>query len=319
MTRALERGLSQFRKNYIINGGMMVSQENGTTAAATNLYYPVDQFRTIISGTSGAVSVAQVAKVTPSGSPNRIRVTVTTADAAVASTDLVALLTKIEGTRVADLLLGSTSAKTVTLNSGVNLPAGTYCVTFQNDAATRSYVAEYTISAGQANTDVIVPITIPLDQSGAWIKDATGSGLTVIWALMVGSSFQKTAGAWGTDASGIYASSNQSNFLGTNGNVFELFDVGLYEGSVAPAFQVPNVDDETRKCQRYYFKYATAIVSSSGNTYAAWVLPVKMRAAPTWSGGGAGFATTGFTDGQTGYNTQTTNAVVSNLVANARM
>jgi hypothetical protein len=317
MTRALERGLSQFRKNYIINGGMMVSQENGTTAAATNLYYPVDQFRTIISGTSGAVSVAQVAKVTPSGSPNRIRVTVTTADAAVASTDLVALLTKIEGTRVADLLLGSTSAKTVTLNSGVNLPAGTYCVTFQNDAATRSYVAEYTISAGQANTDVIVPITIPLDQSGAWIKDATGSGLTVIWALMVGSSFQKTAGAWGTDASGIYASSNQSNFLGTNGNVFELFDVGLYEGSVAPSFQVPDFATELALCKRYWHQLQNWVVDTGVSVFSL-TLPVKMRASPTWSGGGAGFTVVGFSDGQTGYISQTTRAGQT-LSVNARM
>ena len=32
------------KKNYVINGGMQISQENGTTAGTTNSYYPVDMF-----------------------------------------------------------------------------------------------------------------------------------------------------------------------------------------------------------------------------------------------------------------------------------
>lgn len=259
-------GIQTAPKNYIVNGGMQVSQENGAVAGTANGYYPVDQFRTVISGTSGVVSSAQVAKVTPGGSPNRIRATVTTADAAVAASDLVGFITKIEGSRVADLLMGSVSAKTVTLAFGVNMPAGTYGVTFQNDTATRNYTTTYTISAEQAGTDVIVPITLDLDKTGTWIKDATGAGLTIVWGLMIGSNFAKAAGAWGTDASGIYGPTGQSNFMATLGNVFELFDVGLYEGDTAPAFQLPDFATELVLCQRYWeksYSYGTAVGSTS--------------------------------------------------------
>ena len=277
------------KKNYIINGGMQISQENGTTAGTANNYYPADQFRTVISGTSGVVSVGQVASVTPGGSPNRIRATVTTADAAVASTDLVAIMQMIEGSRTVDLLSGSANAKTITLQFGVKAPAGTYCLTLQNYTATRSYVAEYVISGGEANTDVVKSVTIALDQSGTWITDATGAGLMVVWALMAGSSFQKTAGAWGTDGSAIYASSNQFNFMGTLSNVFELFDVQLVEGGACPSFRLPEHDQELRKCQRYFWQTVGGeILPMSGTLnsgalscqFSSMPVPVTMRSDP---------------------------------------
>jgi hypothetical protein len=40
--------------------------------------------------------------------------------------------------------------------------------------------------------------------------------------------------------------------MGTVGNVFELFDVGLYEGNTAPDFVVPDYASELRTCQRYW-------------------------------------------------------------------
>jgi hypothetical protein len=50
----------------------------------------------------------------------------------------------------------------------------------------------------------------------------------------------------------VVGSPNQFNFLGTVGNVFELFDVGLYQGNVAPAFEVPDYASELQKCLRYF-------------------------------------------------------------------
>ena len=38
----------------------------------------------------------------------------------------------------------------------------------------------------------------------------------------------------------FYATANQFNFMGTINNVFELFDVSLTEGTVAPPFQLPD-------------------------------------------------------------------------------
>ena len=46
--------------------------------------------------------------------------------------------------------------------------------------------------------------------------------------------------------------------LRTTGNVFELFDVGLYldphNTGIAPPWQMPDEAEELRACQRYYCK-----------------------------------------------------------------
>ena len=269
------------RKNYIINGAMQVSQENGATAGSMANYYPVDEFLVAASGTTGVGTAAQVASVTPAGSPNRIRCTVTTADAAVAAGDLVNIRARIEGLRVADLQFGSAAAKTLTLRFGAKAPAGTYCVVFMNNANNRSYVAEYVIASGEANADVVKSMTIPGDQSGTWLKD-NGLGLEVRWGLMVGSTFQQAAGSWGTGL--VVGSANQFNFMGTVGNVFELFDVGLYEGMTAPTFVVPDYPSEQTLCQRYFEKRTGVIgighCTSATTSYIGITYPTK-RVPPT--------------------------------------
>jgi hypothetical protein len=267
------------KKNYILNGAMMVSQENGTTAGTVTGYYPVDQFSISFSN-AGAVSVAQVASATPGGSPNRLRVTVTTADASVAAGDFCNIIQKIEGLRAADLRLGSSAAKTVTLRFGVKAPAGTYCIGLRNSASNRSYVAEFTIAAGEANTDVVKSVTVALDQSGTWLKD-NGIGLEITFNLMVGSTYQTAAGVW--TAGSFTASSNQFNFMGTLSNVFELFDVGLYDGA-SPEFQVPDYPAELLACARYFYATSagTRLVSmQTDNVCIPIAKPAQQRIAPT--------------------------------------
>lgn len=279
------------KKNYLLNGGMQVSQENGTTAGATLSYYPVDQFYLNIQ-TDGVLSVQQIASPTPGGSPNRIRATVTTADASLGASQYAAISHRIEGLRVADLRFGSTSAKTVTIQFGCKGPAGTYCVAINNSAVNRSSVAEFTISSGEANTDVIKSVTIPGDQTGTWLSD-NGTGFLVFFTLGSSTTFQGVNGGW--SAGNFFATPSQFNFMGTNGNVFELFDVGLYEGTVAPAFQLPDYPSELIACQRY-FEIAGAAASSivaTGFVYSSTItlhyLPFKVlkRIAPTMAAGGS--------------------------------
>jgi len=268
--------IGSLKKNYIINGAMMVSQENGATAGTANGYYAVDQIS--LSGI-GSYTAQQVASPTPAGSPNRLRVTVTAAHT-VAANDLIWLEDRLEGLRVADLRYGSAAAKTTTLQIGVKAPAGTYCIAFVNIAgAPRSYVAEYVVAAGEANTDTVKTVTIPGDVAGTWVADNT-TGLVVRWALMAGTNYQQTAGSW--QSSGITASPNQFNLFGTNGNTFELFDVGLYEGAVAPPFMVPDYVSELALCQRYYTQCVNSVLCPVvGNIAVPTAFPVPMRATPT--------------------------------------
>lgn len=281
--RYLRLRSNEGKKNYIINGGMRISQENGATAVTASGSYPVDQFW-ILNSSAGAFSAQQVASVTPGGSPNRLRVTVTTADAAVAATDYVCLEQVLEGLRIADLRSGSAASKQVVLQFGVKAPAGTYGVSFRGGGG-RSYVGEYTISADEANTDVIKSVQLRLDQSGTWATDTSGA-MSIAWCLMAGSNFQQAPDSWQT--AGAFGSSNQFNFMGTVGNVFELFDVGLYEGEVAPAFQLPDYPAELALCQRYFVGIPTSSVFGHGTLrtagtsgYGSIQVPVPMRVSPT--------------------------------------
>lgn len=274
------------KKNYVVNGAMMVSQENGSSSVVAANSYPVDQF--IFTFNTGAISGQQrTTEASPGGSPNRMRLTVTTADATVGAADVANITQVIEGLRMADLLFGTTSAKTVTVQFGVKAPAGTYCVTFTNAAVNRCYVAEYVIAVGEANTDVIKSITIPGDTTGTWLKD-NGVGMFLRWGLMAGANWQQPAGAWSGASINTIGSPNQFNFMGTVNNVFELFDVGLYEGNVAPAFQVPDYGSELVLCQRYFQKWTSSMTTAfyqnyggASNVYTSWTISPPMRAAPT--------------------------------------
>jgi hypothetical protein len=122
---------------------------------------------------------------------------------------------------------------------------------------------------------------------------------------MAGTNFQTAAGAW--SSSNVLATANQFNFMGTVGNVFELFDVNLVEGSFAVPFVLPDFISELILCQRYfeksydyYVRHGTAISngmvgvgSPTGtgitNFYPAVFFKVKKRTMPTmsmWSGTG---------------------------------
>jgi hypothetical protein len=275
--------IGALKKNYLINGAMMVSQDNGATAGnpANAFYYAADQFGASGNFSGGVGSYGQVPSPTPAGSPNRVRFTVTTADTTIVAGDLAYITQRVEGLRVADLQFGTAAAKTVTVAFGVRAPAGTYTVAFWNNTnGDRTYRTTYVIAAGEANTDVYKSVVIPGDVAGTWTKD-TSLGLIVFWALMAGTTYQGASGVW--NASSGLADPAQFNLMGTNGNVFELFDVGMYEGNVAPPFQVPDYATELLSCQRYYIKWTQGMLFGSGSlraslgTYMFIPTPVPMR------------------------------------------
>jgi hypothetical protein len=252
-------------KNYIVNPGMRISQENGTTSGTINGYYPADQW---VQGFShdGVTTVAQIAAATPGGSTHRIRMTVTTADASLAAGQYYLILQSIEGSRVADLLWGTASAKDVVVRFGFKGPAGTYSARMGNADGTRTYVREFTISGGEANTDTVQTVTFPGDTSGTWPTGNTSWGIFVI-GLAVGSTFQTTADAW---QSGNYSgTSSTTNGIGTVSSVFELFDVGMYADpdstGIAPPFTLPHYDQDLAACGRYYYvSYASGRYTAAG-------------------------------------------------------
>lgn len=239
-------------KNYIINPGMRVSQQNGTASGTASDYYPVDQW-SFFHSQDGTLTFQQVTSATPGGSENRIRMTVTSADTSIAASQYAFLYQLIEGLRTADLQWGTANATDVVVRFGFKGPAGTYAVSIVNQDTNRSFVREFTISGGDANTDTLQTVTFPGDTSGTWDKDNTRS-FQLIFTFATGSTYQTTADAW---QSGFYfGTSSTSNGIGTTSDVFEIFDVGLYADpdstGLAPRFELPHYDTDLQECQRYY-------------------------------------------------------------------
>jgi hypothetical protein len=270
-------------KNRIINGAQVINQRGATVTAAST--YVTDRWQVDTLTTSGAVSFAQNSTA-PAGFTNSLKITVTTADAAVAASDLVEFRQWIEGYNTADFSFGSASAGTFTVSFWVNSSVtGTYGVSFRNSAADRIYVSTYTVSA--ANTWEQKTITVAGDTTGTWLTD-NGRGLGIAFCVMGGSNFQGTAGAWG--ATNNRTTSAQANLLATINNTFYITGVQLEKGSTATSFDYRPYGTELALCQRYYYKtIATGADSPFGMgsvttaTIADTIVPfpINMRTAPT--------------------------------------
>jgi hypothetical protein len=256
------RYLGETYRNRIINPGMQISQERGTTLVdlTTSAVYAVDQWIASLSTTpGGTLRVQQVASATPGGSPFRLRHTAQAADASIAAGDFYGISQSIEGQMVADARFGTASARQIVIRFGVRSSlAGTFGFRLTNSATNRSYVTTFAIAGGEINTDLVRTIVIPGDTSGTWLTD-TGIGLTFQITLAAGTTFQGTAGSW--QGSNITTTSAQTNFMGTASATFELFDVGLYVDALAigaaPSWELPAWDADLRACLRYYETFST--------------------------------------------------------------
>ena len=238
-------------KNRIINGNMVIDQRNaGASVTPANGAYTIDRWRTETSG--GGVYTVQQSTTAPTGFTNSMLITVTTADSSIAATDYYDVEQFIEGFNVADLAWGTANAKTVTLSFWVRSSVtGTFAGSLLNSAANRAYVFTYTISS--ANTFEYKTVTIAGDTSGTWLTN-NGRGIGVYFDLGNGSTYQATAGSWGS----AYAvgTSSSVKLISTLNATWYLTGVQLEIGTQATTFTTAggSYGAELALCQRYYQK-----------------------------------------------------------------
>jgi hypothetical protein len=273
-------------KNRIINPSGIINQRGAQTAV--NGYFSDRWY----AGTGGT---AVVNGNTVSG---YLELDVTTADTSVAASDLGYLYQPIEGFNTADLLIGTASAKTITMSfKHKHTKTGINCCALINSASNRNYIFEYTQSV--ANTEETHSETITLDTSGTWIGATNGVGLKVFFTTFSGTSFHASAETW--QAGNLLATSNQVNNMDSVSNFFRITDVQLEEGTVATELEYRNYGAELALCQRYLQSswsqgsaIGSAISQTSNAVQQSWgssnagsvagqaiMLPVTMRAIPT--------------------------------------
>jgi hypothetical protein len=271
-------------RNRIINGAMVIDQRNAGAAITGSGEYPVDRF-VIVNSTDGAFSAQQDSSA-PTGFVNSLKVTTTTADGTLITSQQLVLLQHIEGYNVADLNWGTANAKTVTLSFWVRSSlTGTFGGVLRNSAADRSYPFTYTIST--ANTWEQKSITVAGDTTGTWLT-TNGRGISLVLGLGAGPDRSGTAGAW---AGATYSSATgATSVVGTNGATFYITGVQLEVGTQATSFEYRQYGTELALCQRYYYGLSGAgvpiMIGQAYTTSAvigAFVIPTEMRAIPTLS------------------------------------
>ena len=240
-------------RNKIINGSMIVSQRNYTSAVTTTNAYNIDRWQNAFSGTIGAYSFSQVTD-SPDGFANSFKIDVTSADTSLGSTDVHYFRTALEGQNVQDFAKGTSSAKKFILSFYVKTTkTGTYIVNLTDADNGRECSASYTVSNTNWNR---YTLSFPADTTGAFDNDANVS-LRVLFALSAGSSFQSgtlsTSWAASADANRLVG---QVNLADNTSNEWLITGVQLEasDSDVATDFEHRSFAQELTLCQRYFCK-----------------------------------------------------------------
>lgn len=262
--------------NAVINGGILISQELGTTGATlvnNTAKYTVDMIETMYNhgAATAVVTSAQILAAsfptTRPGYQNGLQLKATTAISAPANGDFAKYRVKIEGYRAAQFGFGIASAATLMIAFELySTVSGVALVRLSNSAANRFFYHEVTVAAGWN----LVAFTVTGDAAGSWLW-TNGIGLT--FELFVSgkeTTPQSSLDAWGTTAK--VQSTNSTNLLGTANNLTILTGLHISRGNILPSASAElasimrHGDEELDLCLRFWEKtydYGTALNTAS--------------------------------------------------------
>lgn len=277
-------------RNYIIGGDFSTNPwQRGTSfTGITGPAYTADRFM-LSCAASGTWSVAQIADAPTFAQAGRaishcLEARVTAADTVIGGTDSAVIYHGVEGYNYLPLyqksqLIGFWAKSNVIGDFGVSL---------RNNAADRSYVSKITINA--IDTWEYKTVSISTAPSGGTWNFTNGAGVHIEISLVGGTSHQTaTLDAW--QSANVRMPPTQVNLAAAVNNYFRLADVKLIEGLVDVTPYQPTAEETITACQRYFKRIPNFRVSGSTEAIEGSILAPNMRAAPTFSGGGAGFTT----------------------------
>ena len=286
--------------NILINGSCAIAQRGALSAqGGTNVYTSVDRWEladpaggqarwNLAQGTSGGVS----------GKDLWLSATVSTAESAVAASELNALRQKVEGNNAAGIINSSGQIAASTLSFDVKFDAHASsstsapyaaCVFIYAVDANYTFTSEFSIAAD--NTWERISVSVPALAQAASNVD-TSEGYRVGFMLYAGSTYHATSGSWESGSNAL-ATSNQENLADYAGNVFGVTNIQWNAGS-GTDFEYEAVGTTRQKCLRYYetTPKTTAynvighgLTWDSGQAY-GYVFFYPKRAAPTVTSNG---------------------------------
>lgn len=236
-------------RNRMINGDCQIDQRYAYTAhAVTVAGDPICDMWKVDSNGGGTLTCQVLSATPPTGFLKYLRTTVTVNDATPAAADRYSILTRFEGNVVADFMMGTANAKTVTLSFWVRSSlTGTFGTGMDNPSATRSWVGQYTINA--ANTWEYKTITFTLDTTGTWPTDNT-IAMSLRWDMGSGANYEGVTG-WQNGALLQHVSGN-TQLIVTSSATWDITGVQLEIGSSATPFEYTSYAQQLTRCQRYF-------------------------------------------------------------------
>jgi hypothetical protein len=276
-------------ENMIVNPAILVSQENGDTAGTTSGYYAADQWRMLESAATGVLQAARLPSASANGSPYRLRLYTTTAQASLAVSEYAGYLQDIEGYRIADLRWGTPNAIPAVLRFWAAGTTGlVQTVTIRNAVPNIRISFPFTLTPGWVKYE----FAVPAETTAVWGAE-TAKGAELWFTAGAGSNHMVgTPGEW--LAGSAISLPGQSNIFGAVAQQLLLCDVGLYADpygtGMAPPFEIGDYATELRNCQRYWYRAMGLRGGAASATSAARLgsqHPVQMRIAPAITAVGA--------------------------------
>ena len=276
-------------RNLLYNGAMQVAQRGTSVAGITGGGYNTAD-RWGMQQTTLGTWTQSVENDAPTGSGFRksLKMLVTTADAAPAAGDLIAIAQPLEGQDLQRIAKGTASAQQLSMSFWVKSNVtGTYVSWLYDADNTRSVSATYAISASA--TWERKTITFPADATGVFDNDNAAS-LNLYFQLAAGSNF--TSGTLNTTWAAYTAANaapGQVNVAAASSNYWQVTGVQLEVGTAATPFEFKPFGQELQECQRYFYMHASGtakaicMAANVATTTAEGTIffPTSMRAAPT--------------------------------------
>ena len=309
--------------NAIINGEMQIDQR-GDQSPWVNNTYSLDRWLYSASIGELVIDGAQDTSTPNDQFAHSLKVTSTTKETTVDSTDVAAIIQRIEGHNFTRF-----KSKACMLSFWVRSSlTGTYCVAFQagvSGATNGSYVAEYTINVADTWEFKDIQITFnpsTITDTAKWPENNV-AGAYIVWTLGAGSAASRTGtGDVWDESNRIWATTNQVDWIAeTAGATFYLTGVQLELGDTYSDYLHMPYGLDLGLCERYMEKSyndgvvpgtATLVgevgfhISSAVIDYMDIRFRVKKRATPTvlvyspFSGGAAGLIDRWGQNGDTG-------------------
>jgi hypothetical protein len=291
-------GASQLgNRNRIQNGECLVQQRTavggitGATAGVTSgIYGAVDRFGFALgnAAVTGVFNIGASNLVINSNTTPCVLVTCATAYTPTSTNSVTPIFQRIEGNNSFDLN-NSPASLSFWFQGTV---AGNYAVQITDSTGSQSYSTTFAYAVGGAPQ--YVSISVPTLPALTGNVKGTGTGLQVLIGAVGGSA---ATGSW--VSSYVAGVAGVVNWCGTNGNYIAATRIQLEPGSTATPFEVRDIGDELRRCQRYYTKsYNDGVApgTASASSYIGMtcsgaatqlfgnvLFPVTMRITPTVS------------------------------------